>query len=184
MHIETTSLQGVFLITPSRICDHRGSFSEIWNRKAWLSLGIDIPNFVQENHSLSHDAGTIRGMHFQAPPHAQGKLVRCVRGRIFDVVLDIRKASTTFGKWTGTQLSHETGKCIWVPPGFLHGFMTLEPNSEIIYNCTDYYTPEAEGTVNWDSCAITWPQMNGRPVISSKDKTAVNLKDFETPFTQ
>ncbi|NRP42411.1 dTDP-4-dehydrorhamnose 3,5-epimerase [Aliiroseovarius sp. xm-m-339-2] len=133
MQVASTSLTDVFVITPPRFGDHRGFFSESWNKKALQEAGVDLPEFVQENHSLSSEVGTVRGLHFQSPPHAQGKLVRCGRGRIFDVAVDVRKGSPSFGQWLGLELSFENGKQLWIPGGFLHGFMTLEPDSEIIY---------------------------------------------------
>lgn len=143
--------------------------------------GLDF-DFVQDNHSLSSTAGTVRGLHFQSPPHAQDKLVRCGRGSLFDVAVDVRKGSPTYGEWVGETLSFENGKQLLVPAGFLHGFMTLEPNSEIIYKCTDYYAPECDGAVRWDSCAIEWPIANIDPVLSEKDTAAQPLAEFDSPF--
>ena len=144
------------LITPPRHGDHRGFFGETYSRRRFAKHGIDV-EFVQDNHSLSHFVGTLRGLHFQAPPAAQGKLVRCGRGAIFDVVVDIRSGSPTYGKWEGYELSAENGHQLYVPVGFAHGFVTLEPDSEIVYKCTDYYAPETEGAVLWNSCGIEWP---------------------------
>jgi dTDP-4-dehydrorhamnose 3,5-epimerase len=179
--IETTELPGVLVVTPRRFGDHRGFFSESWSRKTFVDEGLDF-DFVQDNHSFSHEAGTIRGLHFQSPPHAQTKLVRCGRGSLFDVAVDIRKGSSTYGKWTGTELSFENGKQLLVPAGFLHGFMTLEPDSEIIYKCTDYYAPECDGAVHWNSCNIDWPTAAGAPILSEKDDMALPLSDFDSPF--
>lgn len=123
-----------------------------------LDHGVDI-DFVLDNHSLSAQVGTVRGLHFQSPPHAHDKLVRCGRGRLFDVAVDVRKGSPTFGQWVGEDLSFENGKQLLVPKGFLHGFMTLEPDTEIIYKCSDCYTPECDAAVRWDSCGIDWPWM-------------------------
>jgi len=146
-----------------------------------LEHGIDI-DFVQDNHSLSAQVGTVRGLHFQSPPHAQDKLVRCGRGWLFDVAVDIRKGSPTYGQWVGEELSFENGKQLLVPKGFLHGFMTLEPDTEIIYKCSDYYAPECDGAVRWDSCGIDWPLDVAAPVLSDKDKVAPLLADFDSPF--
>ncbi|SFJ56411.1 dTDP-4-dehydrorhamnose 3,5-epimerase [Celeribacter neptunius] len=179
-----TTLEGVALITPPRFGDHRGFFSESWNKKRLADAGLDLPEFVQDNHSLSREVGTVRGLHFQSPPHAQGKLVRCGRGRIFDVAVDIREGSETYGQWVGEELSFENGKQLWIPAGFLHGFMTLEPDSEIIYKCTDYYAPECDGAVKWDTCGIDWPLDGITPVISEKDEKAQTFAAFETPFTK
>ncbi|RPE62962.1 dTDP-4-dehydrorhamnose 3,5-epimerase [Pacificibacter maritimus] len=183
MKIEQTTLPGVFEITPPRVMDHRGFFSESWNKSKLESHGLILPEFVQDNHSMSRDIGTVRGMHFQAPPHAQGKLIRCGRGAIFDVAVDIRKGSPTFGQWIGRELSFENGLQLWVPSGFLHGFMTLQSDSEVIYKCTDYYAPQCDGVVKWDSCGIDWPIGNIPPVLSEKDEIAQSLADFDTPFT-
>jgi dTDP-4-dehydrorhamnose 3,5-epimerase len=138
--------------------------------------------FVQENHSMSRDVGTVRGLHFQSPPHAQGKLVRCGRGRLFDVAVDVRVGSPTYGQWVGEELSFENGKQLWVPAGFLHGFMTLEADTEIVYKCTDVYAPECDGAVYWDSCGVAWPIEGITPSISEKDEVAQPLSDFKSPF--
>ena len=143
-------------------------------------MGIDV-EFVQENHSLSGAVGTLRGLHFQAPPHAQAKLVRCVRGVIFDVAVDIRRNSPTFGQWESHKLTAENGHQLYVPVGFAHGFVTLAPDSEIVYKCTDYYAPETEGAVRWDSCGIDW-LLTVDPILSDKDAIAPALMDFDSPF--
>lgn len=181
--IEATPLPGVFQITPPRHGDARGFFSESWNAKTLRNAGLELPAFVQDNHSMSVDAGTVRGLHYQSPPHAQGKLVRCGRGSIFDVAVDVRKGSPTYGNWFGTELSYENGRQLWVPVGFLHGFATLEPDSEIIYKCTDHYAPECDGAVRWDSVGIDWPMGDLEPTLSEKDKAAIPFAEFETPFT-
>ncbi|WP_421982327.1 dTDP-4-dehydrorhamnose 3,5-epimerase [Roseibium sp.] len=181
MIVEQTGLSGVLLITPRRFGDERGFFSESWSKRAFAECGIDI-EFVQDNHSLSATTGTVRGLHFQAPPHAQAKLVRCGRGRIFDVAVDIRRGSPTYGNWYGTELSFENGRQLLVPAGFLHGFMTLEPDSEIVYKCSDFYAPDCDGAVRWDSCGIDWPLAGIEPVLSEKDAAAPTLAAFETPF--
>ena len=143
-------------------------------------MGIDV-EFVQENHSLSGAVGTLRGLHFQAPPHPQAKLVRCVRGMIFDVAVDIRRNSPTFGQWESHKLTAENGHQLYVPVGFAHGFVTLEPDSEIVYKCTDYYAPETEGAVHWSSCGIDWP-LTVDPILSDKDMIAPVFTDFVSPF--
>jgi dTDP-4-dehydrorhamnose 3,5-epimerase len=132
MQIEQTSLPGVLILTPKRFGDARGFFSESYSAQNFAKNGLNF-TFVQDNHSLSSQVGTVRGLHFQAPPHAQTKLVRCGRGRLFDVAVDIHKGSPTYGQWTGVELSFENGKQLLVPQGFLHGFSTLEPDTEIIY---------------------------------------------------
>ena len=124
------------LIKPNRHGDHRGFFAETYSRRKYFEYGIDI-EFVQDNHSISKEVGTLRGLHFQALPHAQAKLVRCGRGALFDVAVDIRRGSPTYGKWEGFELTAENGHQVYVPIGFAHGFITLEPDSEIVYKCTD-----------------------------------------------
>lgn len=181
MKIEDTSLPGVMILTPARHGDARGFFSESWNRKTLSDHGLDLPEFVQDNHSLSATPGTLRGLHFQAPPDAQGKLVRCGQGALFDVVVDIRTGAPTYGQWIGVDLSFENGRQLWVPAGFAHGFVTLQPDTEICYKCTDYYAPQSDGAVRWDSCGINWP-LQGDPVLSPKDAAAPALADFDSPF--
>jgi len=180
MQIDKTPLSGVLILTPQRFGDARGFFSESWNKARMAEHGI-VLEFVQDNHSLSATPGTIRGLHFQAPPHAQDKLVRCGRGALFDVAVDIRKGSPTYGQWVGVELSAENGKQLLVPKGFLHGFVTKQPDTEICYKCTDYYAPECDGAVRWDSCGIDWG-FDGTPVLSDKDAAAPALADFDSPF--
>lgn len=181
MRIEETLLSGVLLLEPARFGDARGFFSESWNQRRMQEHGIDL-DFVQDNHSLSREVGTLRGLHFQSPPHAQAKLVRCGRGAFFDVAVDIRKGSPTYGEWLGVELSAENGLQLLIPEGFLHGFITREPDTEIIYKCTDYYAPECDGAVAWDSCGIDWG-FEGTPMLSDKDAAAPKLADFDSPFT-
>jgi len=164
----------------ARYGDHRGYFEELYSRRRYAKLGINV-DFVQDNCSVSVHTGTIRGLHFQSPPHAQAKLVRCARGAIFDVAVDIRQKSPTYGQWVGYKLSAENGNQLYVPIGFAHGFLTLEPDSEIVYKCTDYYAPETEGAVRWDSCGIDWP-LSVDPILSDKDAIAPALADFVSPF--
>jgi dTDP-4-dehydrorhamnose 3,5-epimerase len=180
MQIEKTALDGILILTPRRFGDPRGFFAETWNLRRFEEAGI-AADFLQDNHSLSARAGTVRGLHFQAPPHAQGKLVRCGRGRLFDAVVDIRRGSPTWGRWTGVELSAANGRQLWVPEGFAHGFATLEDDTEIVYKCTGYYAPEAEGAVRWDSCGVEWP-LAGAPVLSDKDAAAPPLSELESPF--
>lgn len=181
MKIEALHLPGVFLVTPVRHGDSRGFFSESWNKARFEDHGLFLPEFVQDNHSISEKAGTLRGLHFQAPPYAQGKLVRCGRGALFDVAVDIRKGSPTYGQWTGKELSFENGCQLWIPAGFAHGFVTLQADTEICYKCTNYYAPDADRAVLWDSCAVTWP-VNGAPVLSDKDSKAPAFGNFNSPF--
>lgn len=175
-------MPGLKVITPDRTGDHRGFFCEVWNLRDYQKLGIDT-DFVQDNISFSVQVGTVRGLHFQAPPYAQAKLARCARGRLFDVAVDIREGSATYGKWFGIELSFENAKQLLIPAGFLHGFVTREPNTEIAYKCSDYYTPAAEGTVRWDDPAIgiDW-HLSGEPVLSARDAQASPLSALDTPF--
>lgn len=184
VQIETTSLPGVLILTPKRFGDARGFFSESWNRATLAEHGITL-DFVQDNHSLSSRVGTVRGLHFQSPPHAQGKLVRCGKGRLFDVAVDIRRGSPTYGQWTGVELSFENGRQLLIPAGFLHGFVTREPDTEIIYKCTDVYAPDCDGAIRFDDpdIGIDWGLPDGvTPLLSDKDSNAPLLRDFETPF--
>lgn len=182
--ITPTALSGVLIVTPARHGDHRGFFCESWNRDRMAQAGITI-DFVQDNHSFSTQQGTLRGLHFQAPPHAQDKLVRCGRGRLLDVAVDIRKGSPTYGQWASEELSFENGKQLLVPKGFLHGFVTLEPDTEIIYKCSDYYAPDCDGAVRFDDpdLGIDWGLGDIAPVLSDKDAAAPLMADFTSPFT-
>lgn len=180
MQIERTALPDLLILTPDRHGDARGFFAESWNRRTLENAGVHLPDFVQDNHSLSARAGTLRGLHYQAPPHAQGKLVRCGRGRLFDVAVDARRGSPTFGKAVGVELSHENGRQLWIPPGFLHGFVTREDDTEIIYKCSAYYDRESDGAVRWDSVDINWGVTD--PILSDKDRAAPALADWTSPF--
>ena len=181
MQIEPTSLPGVLVLTPARFGDARGFFSESWSRKRLAEAGIDI-DFVQDNHSVSARAGTLRGLHFQAPPHAQAKLVRCGRGALWDVAVDIRAGSPSYGQWVGVDLTAENGRQLLIPAGFLHGFVTRTDDTEIVYKCSDYYAPDCDGAVAWDSVGIDWG-LTEAPVLSAKDAAAPALAAFRTPFT-
>lgn len=181
MQIEQTALSGLMIITPQRHGDDRGFFSESWNRRSLDAVGLRLPDFVQDNHSLSSQPGTLRGLHYQAPPHAQGKLVRCGRGRLFDVAVDIRQGSQTFGRWLGVELSFDNGRQLWIPPGFLHGFVTREPDTEIIYKCTAHYDRASDGGVHWNSLGIDWGLDD--PILSDKDRGAPAFADWTSPFS-
>jgi dTDP-4-dehydrorhamnose 3,5-epimerase len=170
----------IIIIKPDRYVDDRGFFSEVYNLREYSKSGIS-DHFVQDNHSLSTSVGTIRGLHFQSGIHAQSKLIRCVSGAIYDVAVDIRLGSPTYGNWKGCQLSGENGIQMYIPIGFAHGFVSLQPNSQIVYKCSNYYSPEAEGAVRWDSCGINWP-LNGRAILSEKDANAPGFDEFESPF--
>jgi len=183
MEIEETALDGVLILTPRRFADARGEFSEIWNRQRMAAAGPDV-DFVQDNRSLSIRAGTLRGLHFQVPPHAQAKLVRCARGRLFDVAVDIRAGSPTFGQWTGAELTPGNARQMFVPAGFLHGFVTREDDTECLYKCSDFYAPDCEGAVRFDDpdLAIDWGISPAEVILSEKDAKAPFFRDFATPF--
>ncbi|MBK4216377.1 dTDP-4-dehydrorhamnose 3,5-epimerase [Paracoccus caeni] len=180
MHIEALKLEGVLLLSPPRFGDDRGFFSESWNRRTLEEAGVRLPEFVQDNHSMSHQAGTLRGLHYQSPPFAQGKLVRCGRGSLYDVAVDVRAGSKTYGDWIGVELSYENGRQLWVPPGFLHGFVTHEPDTEIIYKCTAHYDRASDGAVRWGSLGIEWGVDD--PILSDKDRAATAFADWTSPF--
>jgi dTDP-4-dehydrorhamnose 3,5-epimerase len=171
-------LDGVMEITPKRIGDDRGYFSETYKTEALAALGIDL-TFVQDNHSYSAAAGVLRGLHYQLPPHAQAKLVRVVRGCIFDVVVDIRRGSPDFGKWVGLEVSAEKWNQMLVPAGFAHGFLTLEPDTEVIYKVTDFYSPRDDRSIRFDDPAIgiAWPVDPARVQLAAKDRDAPLLGD-------
>lgn len=171
-------------VVPPKFGDHRGYFSETWKRSEFAEQGIDI-DWVQDNQSMSADVGTVRGLHFQAPPTAQAKLVRVLRGAVYDVALDIRKGSPTFGKHVGVTLSADKWNQLYVPTGFAHGFMTLEPETVFVYKVSDVYSRGDEGAIRWNDPAlgIDWPAIDGEPTLSAKDIDAPLFADFNTPFT-
>ena len=179
-----TRIDEVKLIAPKRHGDERGWFSEIYSARTFSELGIDLA-FVQVNHSFSAAVGTLRGLHLQRPPHGQAKLVRCTRGRIFDVVVDVRRGAPSYGTWFGTELSAANGRQLFIPVGFLHGFVTLEADSEVIYAVSDFYAPQCEDGVRWNdpALAIEWPLPPGvTPSLSAKDKVQPLFAHFESPF--
>lgn len=180
LDITPTDIPDLLVLTPKRHGDARGFFSESWNRMRMAEHGLEY-DFVQDNHSLSRSTGTLRGLHYQSPPHAQAKLVRCGRGRLYDVAVDVRQGSPTYGHWFGIEMTFENGVQLMIPAGFLHGFITREPDTEIIYKCTDVYAPDCDGAVKWDSCGIDWG-LTGQPVLSDKDAAAPPLGSFDTPF--
>ena len=173
----------VRLLTPRRFGDARGWFSETYTEGWAAAHGIDV-HFVQDNHSYSADAGTLRGLHFQAPPHGQAKLVRCVRGAIADYAVDVRRDSPTWGQWVAAELSADNGRQLFVPVGFAHAFITLTPDVEVIYKVSDVYAPQCDGGVAWDDpdIGIDWPLPPTGPVLSDKDRKLPRLKDFDSPF--
>lgn len=171
------------MLFPVKHGDRRGFFSETYNRKALAALGIDI-NFVQDNHSLSAAKGTVRGLHFQTPPFAQDKLVRVVRGSVFDVAVDLRQGSPTYGRHVSAVLSAAAWNQILVPIGFAHGFMTLEPDTEVIYKVSDYYAPAHDNGLLWNDPAlgIQWPLAENDALLSEKDRKLPGLAELVSPF--
>lgn len=180
MDVARFDIPGPVLITPRRFGDARGWFSETWNPRALRAAGLELPDFVQDNHSFSAQRLTLRGLHYQSPPHAQAKLVRCSRGAVLDVAVDIRKGSPTYGSWVTAELSAENGTQLFLPEGFLHGFLTLTDDCEVQYKCSDHYAPECDAAVRWDSVGIDWG--TNAPVLSGKDMDAVPFCAFDTPF--
>jgi dTDP-4-dehydrorhamnose 3,5-epimerase len=168
----------VRLITPRRFGDSRGWFAETWSRRS-----LDVA-FCQDNMSRSAEAGTVRGLHFQKPPHAQAKLVMVLKGRILDVAVDIRRASQTFGRHVAVELSAEEGNQLFIPRGFAHGFCTLEPGTEVMYKVDDFYAPETDAGIFWadPDLAINWPVRVDQAHLSPKDLGLPRLKDIESPF--
>jgi dTDP-4-dehydrorhamnose 3,5-epimerase len=182
--IENTGLPDVVVMTPRRFADSRGSFQETYNRDTLTKFGIDT-DFVQDNQSWSRDAGTIRGLHFQTPPSAQAKLVRVLVGEIWDVAVDIRAGSPTYGEWTGVTLSAQNNRQLLIPAGFLHGFVTRVPDCLVAYKCSATYAPDCEGAVRFDDpdLAIDWGIPATDAVLSDKDAAAGSFADLKTPFT-
>mgnify|MGYP001035464444 CR=1 FL=1 len=181
LEITPTQLADVLVLTPRRFGDDRGWFSETWNAERFEQAGLHF-NWVQDNHSASADVGTLRGLHYQAPPHAQDKLVRCTKGAIMDVAVDVRKGSPTYGQWVREELTADSGRQLLVPKGFLHGFVTLMPDSEVQYKVTDLYDAECDGAVRWDSLGVDWG-LAGAPVLSEKDRHAPGFDGWVSPFT-
>lgn len=183
MQIEPTAISDVAILTPKRFGDDRGFFSEVFSAKSFAEH-FGPTQFVQDNHSWSAQAGTIRGLHFQSPPHAQGKLVRVVRGRIIDVAVDIRRSSPTFGRHVAVELSAENWRQLWIPPGFAHGFCTLEPDCEVLYKVTEFYAPQHDFGLAFDDPAlgIAWPVAPQEAVLSEKDRRHPRLADLTHAF--
>lgn len=181
MNIQTTKLEGVLLIEVEVHQDHRGFFMESYNKHKFEAAGINC-NFIQDNHSLSVEAGTLRGLHYQLDPKAQTKLVRVVAGSIYDVVVDLRKSSPTFGQWIGVILSEANKRQLLVPKGFAHGFCTIESNTQVFYKVDEYYSPEHDRGIFWndDDLAIDWPVRT--PILSDKDNKHPKLTEAELLF--
>ncbi|MCC7151548.1 MAG: dTDP-4-dehydrorhamnose 3,5-epimerase [Rubrivivax sp.] len=189
MKLLPSSLPGVVIVEPAVFADERGWFMESWNQSRFDAglrmLGLPPPRaFVQDNHSCSK-AGVLRGLHYQLPPHPQGKLVRVVRGAAFDVAVDIRRGSPTFGNWTGVELSAENGRQLWIPEGFAHGFLALADDTHFLYKTTDVYARDCERALRWDDAAIgiDWPlaRIGAAPLVAAKDAAAPRLNAAELP---
>ena len=183
MQIEELCIPDVKLLIPRKHGDDRGFFSEVYNRRALAATGINI-DFVQDNHSLSAEKGTVRGLHFQTSPLAQDKLVRVVRGSVFDVAVDLRQDSPTYGQHVNVTLSAKAWNQVLVPAGFAHGFMTLESDTEVIYKVSEYYAPEYDKGLLWNDpvLGIQWPIPEGEAVLSGKDRGLPRLAELATPF--
>ncbi|KQV46918.1 dTDP-4-dehydrorhamnose 3,5-epimerase [Pelomonas sp. Root1217] len=181
MNVIPTALPEVLLIEPKVFGDARGFFMESWNEERFnKALGYDV-HFVQDNHSRS-SRGVLRGLHYQLHPHAQGKLVRCVAGAVFDVAVDMRRSSPNFGRWVGFELSAENQRQLWIPPGFAHGFVVVSESADFLYKTSGRYAPEFEGAVRWDdpSIAVAWPLDGITPQLSGKDIAAPCLSEAKT----
>lgn len=180
MKVTSTAIPDVLLLEPKVFGDERGFFMESFNQQAFdEAVGCHV-DFVQDNHSRS-TRGVLRGLHFQRPPHAQGKLVRVVQGAAFDVAVDVRRSSATFGRWIGVELNERNHRQLWIPPGFAHGFLVLSAQADFLYKTTNYYAPRCEGSVRWDdpALAITWPDVGIGPLLSDKDRSAPLLASAE-----
>lgn len=184
LEVKDLELGGVRLITPNRFGDDRGFFSEVYNRRAFTEIGI-MDEFVQDNHSLSGDVGTVRGLHFQIEPHPIAKLVRVTSGAMLDVVVDIRRGSPSYGNPITVELSETNWAQLYVPVGFAHGFCTLEPNTEVEYKVTDYWSPDVDKGVAWDDpdLGITWPGGHDEAALSDKDMAQPKFSSLPTHFT-
>ncbi|MGD9914613.1 MAG: dTDP-4-dehydrorhamnose 3,5-epimerase [Rhizobiaceae bacterium] len=183
MQVLPTALPEVLEIVPKKHGDARGFFSEVYNAERFREAGIDF-EWVQDNHALSGQAGVLRALHYQLPPVAQDKLVRVARGRIFDVAVDIRKGSPRYGQWVGVELSAQRWNQLFVPKGFLHGYVTLEPDTEVLYKVTAPYAPQYDRGVRFDDpdIGVIWPLAGLTPILSDKDRNAPLLRDAENSF--
>ena len=183
LEIRPLALDGVVELRPRQLSDERGFFSETWNETAFAAVGIDL-HFVQDNHSLSREVGVLRGLHFQAPPFAQDKLVMCLRGEVWDVAIDLRSGSPTFLSWHAERLSADNGIGLLIPKGFAHGFLALEPDSEVQYKVTAPYNRDHDRAIRFDDPAIgvEWPIEREALILSDKDRAAPLLADIDTGF--
>ena len=180
MEVIKTRIPDLYVIKPKVFEDHRGYFFESYNKEVFLRNGID-QNFVQDNESMS-GKGVLRGLHFQKPPFTQGKLVRVMRGSVLDVAVDLRKKSPTYGEWVSVVLSQENKWMYWIPPGFAHGFVTLEDHTIFFYKCTNVYNKESEGAIAWNDSDLNIDWKISDPILAAKDKAAPFFKGFESPF--
>ena len=176
-------IEGVMLLTPKRFGDARGYFTETYNVDSFAAAGVAAV-FVQDNQAFSAAPGTLRGLHFQRPPHPQAKLVRVLKGRIFDVAVDLRVGSPTYGRWIGETLSAEAGEQLFVPRGFAHGYCTLEPDTEVAYKVDDFYAPDCDDGIAWNDpiLGIAWPIRPEDAILSGKDRQLGSFSDFSSPF--
>lgn len=183
MDVRATAIPDVLLLVPKRHGDARGSLAETYNRLTFADAGIET-DFVLDLHTSSAERGTVRGLHFQLPPSAQAKLVRVVRGRIFDVAVDVRRGSPSFGRHVAVELSAEIGEQLYLPVGFAHGFATLEPDTEVVYKLSSFYAPDCERGIRWDDpdLAIAWPVAEDAAVVSERDRTLPRLRDATDLF--
>lgn len=183
MQVEALAIADVKLVTPKIHRDARGFFSETWSARDLARAGITA-EFVQDNHALSREQGVVRGLHFQIAPHAQGKLVRVVRGAILDVAVDLRRDSPTYGRHVAVELSAENWRQLWVPAGFAHGYATLTPDSEVVYKVTDYYAPAQDRGLAWNDpvLGIAWPVDPDAAILSDKDRRQPRLAEIGIPF--
>jgi dTDP-4-dehydrorhamnose 3,5-epimerase len=180
MEVRKTTIDGLLIFTLNVFKDNRGVFLETYNKQLFASLGLDV-EFVQDNQSVSHK-GVIRGIHLQAPPFAQGKLVRVVCGAVWDVAVDLRKTSPTFGKHFALKLDTENNSFFWIPEGFAHGFVALEDNTIFQYKVDNYYNKDAEMSIRWNDPTLNIPWETGSPIVSEKDQQSPLFKDFISPF--
>jgi dTDP-4-dehydrorhamnose 3,5-epimerase len=181
MNIIKTPIEGLLLLQTNIFNDERGYFFESWSEKAFKNIGLDI-DFVQDNESSSKK-GVLRGLHFQAPPFSQGKLVRVIKGKVLDIAVDIRKQSKTYGKYFSIELSGSDNNLFWIPPGFAHGFLSLEDDTIFCYKCTSGYNKDSEGCLLWndEDINIDWHFKN--PIVSDKDQSGMSFSNFNTPFS-
>ena len=181
MKVVHCAIEGVLILEPDVFGDERGFFMESFNQKRFNDAVGHAVNFVQDNHSRSRK-GVLRGLHYQLPPHTQGKLMRVTQGSVFDVAVDVRQGSPTFGQWVGAELSGENHHQFWLPPGMAHGFLVTSESADFLYKTTEYYAPQAEACIRWNdpTLAIAWPDLGAAPLVSGKDAQGARLADATT----